>query len=269
MPSVLINSIDDPRLAPYRNLKETNATRWAGRFIAEGEKLVRRLLASDFPVESILVGRRFETRFAPLIPPEVPLWIVPDELIDSLVGFNFHRGILAAGLRRPAIALEQLAPPGRPVTLVVCPNVQDPENLGAILRIAAAFGCDGVIVGRGGADPFSRRVLRVSMGAGLRVPVVESPDIEADLRRVGGELNVELAATVLDPLAEPLANARRQERLALLFGGEGHGLEPRIVALAHRRITIPMQGGTDSLNVAVAAGIFLHHFAASGPNTQA
>ncbi len=269
MSRFLINSIDDPRLEPYRNLKETNATRWAGRFVCEGEKLVRRLLASDFPVESVLIADRFEERLGPLVPPEAPVWIVPEEMVERLVGFNFHRGILACGLRKPAPRLEQLAPAGGPAMLVVCPDVQDPENLGAILRIGAAFGVGGAIVGAGAADPFSRRVLRVSMGAALRIPVLESADIEADLQRLAGELDVQLIATLLDPAAEPLAAAARPARFALLLGSEGHGLDPRIVALCQRRVTIPMQPGTDSLNVAVAAGIFLHHFSAAAGEDNA
>ena len=260
MPRELITSIDDPRLEPYRNLKDTNRTRWAGLFIAEGEKLVRRLLGSDYPVDSILLSDRFEQQLAPLVPPEVPLWVVPDAMVETLVGFNFHRGILACGRRKPEPELGELAPLGRRVTLIICPNVQDPENLGSILRIAAALGGDGVIVGTAAADPFSRRVLRVSMGAALRVPVRQSANIAADLRELAGPLGVQLAATVLDPTAEPLDQATRPDRFAILLGSEGHGLPPEIVALCQRRITIPMHGGTDSLNVAVAAGILLYQF---------
>jgi tRNA G18 (ribose-2'-O)-methylase SpoU len=260
MPHVRINSLDDPRLEPYRHLKDTNRTRWASLFICEGEKLVRRLLASGFSVESLLISGRFERHFDALAPQDVPLWIVPDELIQPLVGFNFHRGILACGRRRANPPLEEIAQLGRPMTLVICPEVQDPENLGAILRISSAFGVDGVLIGRGSADPFSRRVLRVSMGASLRLPVREASDIVADLDQLRDLLAVDLAATVLDRSAERLATATRPDRFALLFGSEGHGLDPAIVALCDRRLTIPMNPGTDSLNVAVAAGIFLHHF---------
>ncbi|HKD37511.1 MAG TPA: RNA methyltransferase [Pirellulales bacterium] len=263
MPAIRLNSLGDPRLEPYRHLKDTNRTRWAELFICEGEKLVRRLIASDFSIESVLISHRFEEQLGSLAAPDVPLLILPDELVEPLVGFNFHRGILACGRRRPNLALDELAPQNKRLTLVICPEVQDPENLGAILRISAAFGVDAVLVGRGSADPFSRRVLRVSMGASLRVPIRAAADIAADIRHLRDWLDVELAATVLDPTAEPLSTANRGDRFALLFGSEGHGLAPAIVALCRRRITIPMQRGTDSLNVAVAAGIFLHHFGGS------
>ena len=260
MPLVRINSLDDPRLAPYRHLKDTNQSRWAGQFICEGEKLVRRLLASRFPVDSLLIGERFVERFAGLPPADVPVWVVPDDLIEPLVGFDFHRGILACGRRLPNPSLDELAPLGGPLTLAICPNVQDPENLGAILRISNAFGVHGVLTGRGSADPFSRRVLRVSMGASLYVPIRESHEVKAELMKLRETLGVQLAATVLDETAEPLTRAKRPDRFGLLFGNEGHGLDPEIVALCDRRLTIPMHQRADSLNVAVAAGIFLYHF---------
>jgi tRNA G18 (ribose-2'-O)-methylase SpoU len=267
LPLVSLTSLDDPRLETFRHLKDTNRTRWTGRFIAEGEKLVRRLLASDFPIESVLLSERFVPQWQALLPPDLPVLVVPDELVEPLVGFNFHRGILACGRRKPPVSLAELLPLDKAVTLVVCPEVQDPENLGSILRLAAAFDVEGVLVGQGSADPFSRRVLRVSMGAALRVPVVESHNIEANLRQIAGPLAVELLATVLDPRAEPLASAARPKRLALLLGSEGHGLRSEWIAACARRITIPMPGEVDSLNVAVAAGIFLYHFCCASRGT--
>jgi tRNA G18 (ribose-2'-O)-methylase SpoU len=261
MPAIEIASLDDPRLEPYRHLKDTNRTRWAGLFVAEGEKLVRRLLASDYETASVLVGRRYAEEFRSLAPEETPLLVVPDDWVEDLVGFNFHRGVLACGRRRPNPAWQETLPPGGGrATAVVCPDVQDPENLGAILRISSAFGVDLVLLGPRSADPLSRRVLRVSMGAALSVPLVRSDDLPADLERLRGEFGLQLAATVLDADAEPLETARRPARLAILLGSEGHGLERSLVVRCDRRITIPMQRGTDSLNVAVAAGIFLYHF---------
>jgi tRNA G18 (ribose-2'-O)-methylase SpoU len=109
------------------------------------------------------------------------------------------------------------------------------------------------------ADPFSRRVLRVSMGAALHLPIVESRDLAADLAELAAA-RFELVAAVLDPAAEPLAKVRRGKRLALLLGGEGHGLAAQWLTLCHRRVTIPMQVGIDSLNVAVAAAVLLYEF---------
>ena len=261
MPVVEIGALDDPRLAPYRELKKSNLTRWSGLFVAEGEKLVRRLLASDYETASLLVGRRYLEEFAALAPAETPVLAIPDEWVESLVGFNFHRGVLACGKRRANPALKDvLAAAEQRATVVVCPDVQDPENLGAILRIAAAFGVDLLMLGSRAADPLSRRVLRVSMGAALAVPLIRSDDLPANLGRLRSDFGFELAATVLDADAEPLNRAARPERIALLFGSEGHGLDRSLVERCDRRLTIAMQRGTDSLNVAVAAGMFLYHF---------
>jgi tRNA G18 (ribose-2'-O)-methylase SpoU len=273
MPQINVSSLDDPRVEPYRNLKDTNRTRWGNILIVEGEKLTRRLIASRFPVESVLLGRRFVEQLGPLVPPDVPTFVVPDELVEPLVGYNFHRGILACGRRLPGPRLEELATVGncageaasaivtRSVTstlaLVVCPDVQDPVNLGSILRIANAFGAEGVLIGRGSADPFSRRVLRVSMGAALRVPIVETENMIAALDTLKA-FDVQLLATVLAADAEPLNTFTCPPRFALLLGSEGHGLSPEIIARCDHRLTIPMRDGVDSLNVAVAAGIFLH-----------
>ena len=144
-------------------------------------------------------------------------------------------------------------------TIVVCPDVQDPTNLGSIIRTSAAFGCAAVVLGRSCADPFSRRVLRVSMGAALAVPVVEARDLAADVQALQGA-EFEIVASVIDRHAQPLASEPRAARLALLLGGEGHGLTDDWLAVADRRVTIPMQLGIDSLNVAVAAAVLLYEF---------
>jgi tRNA G18 (ribose-2'-O)-methylase SpoU len=262
MPLVPIRSLDDPRLDIYRDLKRSNLTRWSGRFIAEGAKVVERLLASDFPVESVLVSeRRVEQLFA-TVPVDVPVLVVPQELAEQLVGYNFHTGVLACGRRKPAPDLDVLLrDAASPVTLVACPNVDDPENLGAIIRLCRAFGVAALLLGGECADPFSRRVLRVSMGNAFRLPIVDSEDLRRDLEHLRAAWRVELTATALDQGAEELTGAGRAERIALLFGNEAHGLDREWIELCDRRITIPMHGGTDSLNVAVAAGIFLFHLA--------
>lgn len=260
-----IDDLDDPRLVPYRQLKQSNLTRWSGLFVAEGEKLTRRLLESDLEVASVLLGRSYVEAFAAMLKAETPAFVVPDDLVEQIVGFNFHRGVLACGRRRLGRVIDEVVGGRDDATVVVCPDVQDPENMGAILRIAAAFGVDAVVLGRRCADPFSRRVLRVSMGAALRLPLVESDDLVGDLKRLRDGWSYELIATVLDADAEPLARTSRHGRMAILFGSEGHGLERELAELCNRKVTIPMEPGTDSLNVAVAAGIFLHHFCRTLP----
>lgn len=226
--------------------------------MCEGEKLVRRLAESPFETASLLVGQHWSDEFENLAP-DAPMYVVPDDWVEQIIGFNFHRGVLACGRRRPTADVAKLCVSiGLRATLVVCPDVQDPENLGAILRIASAFGVSGVVLGQKTADPFSRRVLRVSMGASLRVPLAASANLSTDLEWLARECGFQRWATVLDFDARPLGTITRPERLALLFGSEGHGLDRELVSACDERVTIPMNPGVDSLNVAVAAGIFLH-----------
>lgn len=262
MPLDPIDDLSDPRLAPYRSLKQTNLTRWSGLFIAEGERVVRRLLASRFVTRSVLLSSR-KSRLAE--DPEFAtrqVFVLDQSLAELLVGYRFHAGVLACGERGPAVRMEALlneTPPMRPHVAVICPHITDPDNLGTIIRLCAGFGAGPLILGTGSSDPFSRRTLRISMGYALHVPLVESDDLSHDLNLLKAR-GFRLAATVLDESAQPLHMAEGSDRIALIFGNEADGLDPHWVAAADVKLTIPMSGGTDSLNVSLAAGIFLHHF---------
>ncbi len=258
---VPVTTIDDPRLGPYRELNQRNLTRQSGLFIAEGGTVVERLIASRYETASVLAELAYAEHYLPRLPADVPIYVASRGLLQETIGFHFHRGILASGRRQPVASMDPiLASLGtRRSTIVVCPDVQDPTNLGSIIRSAAAFGCAAIVLGGRCADPFSRRVLRVSMGAALTLPIVESRDLAGDLRRLA-DARFQLVAAVIERAAEPLSSARRGERLALLLGSEGHGLSNEWLTLAHRRVTIPMQLGIDSLNVAVAASVLLYHF---------
>ena len=256
-----IDSLDDPRVVVYRNLKDRALVRLEGRFIAEGLLVVRRLLGSDYAVESVLVAERRAEEVAPHVPPDVPVYVAPAKEISRIVGFGFHSGVLACGRRKPLPSLDDVAATwAGPTTLVVLPKITDTENLGGLLRISAAFGAAAVVLGGECCDPFYRRAIRVSMGTAFTLPIVRSGNLHTDLTRLRDEWHFDLAAAVLDADAEPLQSARRGERLALLFGNEAAGLDNETLALCTRRLTLPMQLGTDSLNVAVAAAVFLYHF---------
>ena len=262
MPRIAVHDLADPRLAPYRNLNEQNLTRHSGLFIAEGDKIAERLIASRFPVASLLCVAEWAERLEPRAPAQTPIYVAAPKLLESIIGFNFHRGVLACGRRLSATTIAKIIGlAGEDATIVVCPDVQDPTNLGSIIRTAAAFGCAAIVLGRRCADPLSRRVLRVSMGAALRLPIVESRDLAADVQELRSA-GFQLVATVTDADAHPLDCFVRPRRLAILLGSEGHGLDEEWLALADERVTIAMQPGIDSLNVAVAAAVVLYHCSA-------
>jgi tRNA G18 (ribose-2'-O)-methylase SpoU len=259
MPIVPIPSLSDPRVAPYRNLKDRDLAREGDRFIAESEHVVRRLIESDFPIESVLLEERRAEEIAPLVPPGIPIYVAPKSLMTQILGFKFHSGVIACARRKPSATLEQIAS-APDATIVVCPDLNNAENLGSIIRIASGFGASGILLGPHCVDPFWRLSIRVSMGNVFKLPIVRSNDLISDLHRLYRDFAVETFATILDESAESLENVQRPPKIALLFGGEAHGLAPEVVAACRRRVTIPMKLGTDSLNVSVTAGIFLYHF---------
>jgi len=261
MPVEHVDHPDDARLDPFRQLNRVNLARGSGRFIAEGRFVVERLIASRFPVESILLT---ETRYHKLrdqLPEETTtIYVVPRSIVKKLVGFHFHAGILACGRRQPLDDLDSLLEnAAEPETFVVCPRTTDPVNLGNIIRLCRAFAVRALLLGPGCADPFSRRALRISMGNAFFLPIVESTDLPADLVHLRDVHGVEPAAMVAERDATPLTAVTRPNRLALLFGHEGEGLAEQWHRLCRRRWTIPMAEGTDSLNVAASAAIALYH----------
>lgn len=261
-----IDSLDDPRIAPYRDMKDRELARHGDRFIAEGEQVVRRLLNSDYPVESLLLSRKRHQEIAPLAPPGLPVYVVENDLIPHVVGFKFHNGVMGCGRRKPRESLDEVmsrataAAGGGPLTLVVLPDLASTENLGSLIRISAAFGAGALVLGERSCDPFWRQSVRVSMGTIFSLPLVQSDDLLRDLRRLRERWGVQHIGTVLADDAEPLAQATRPERIALLFGNEAQGLGDDLLAECDRRVTIPMKLGTDSLNVAIAAAVCLYHF---------
>lgn len=265
MNRISIDDLDDPRVSVYSNLTSSKLTRRSGRFIAEGRFNVQRLLESDFQIESLLVSEHALHAVADWLPDDVPIYVGPRLMVEELIGFKFHQGVLACGFRKPSAKLADLIHDQSSGLLVVVPHVCDPENIGQLVRTAAAFGADGMLLGPGCADPFSRRVLRVSMGNVLFIPIVESVDLVDDLRRLQSTADYRMVAAMLDDEATPLETIERPPRMCLMFGNEASGLDAACLELADVRATIPMSRDIDSLNVSVAAGVFLYHFTRSMP----
>jgi tRNA G18 (ribose-2'-O)-methylase SpoU len=260
-----IDSLSDSRLSPYRNLKDRELAVDDGRFIAESQHVVRRLLASDFSVESVLVAQSRAAEIALIVPRQVALYVVPDELVNEVVGFKFHSGVIACGRRKPPQPIDGFLPAkDRRSLLVICPDLISHENLGSLIRISSAFGADAMLLGPRCCDPFYRMCIRVSMGTVFSLPILQSQDLEADLQLMKDQWYYELVAAVLSDSAQPLNSVNPIRRLGVLFGNDAQGLAAEHVELCDRQVTIPMQRGTDSLNVAVAAGIFLYELTRQG-----
>lgn len=256
-----IHSLEDPRIAGYRNLPD-RTLRGESIFIAEGKLVALRLLESAYGVESVLTTPEHAEQMVERVGERAPIFVAPEALIHQIVGYPFHRGVLALGRRPPQTPtwsglMEQFAL-DKPLRLVVLPEIHQAENLGLIFRSAAAFGMDVVLLGPKTVDPLSRRSIRLSMGGVLHIPWARSEHFLEDLRELGLRWQVVRVAAVVDASALPLHQFSWPERAAVLLGHEFEGLPASIQRLCDVRLTIPMHSPMDSLNVGVAAGIFLY-----------
>jgi tRNA G18 (ribose-2'-O)-methylase SpoU len=258
---IAIDDPSDPRVAPYREVRDRDVVGRHGGFIAEGEVVLRVFARSPlYRARSLLIAENRLGRLADLIAPfrgRAPIYAASQTVMDAIVGFNIHRGILAFGLRGPEISAGELLAslPTRSIVLALF-GISNHDNVGGIFRNAAAFGVSAVLIDGACCDPLYRKAIRVSVGGALTVPFARlSPDENAlDLLERHG-----FAAVALSPAgATPLANLAPSERTALLLGAEGRGLPAAILARADT-VIIPMAAGFDSLNVAVTSGIVLHH----------
>ena len=261
---VPIDSLDDSRLTPYRNLRE-RTLRGESAFIAEGHLVTERLLDSPFETESLLTWAEGAANFQPSFAAKIkerPVYTLPrKENLSLIAGFPFHQGILALGRRKSLPDFVQAMGEWgtAPGTWIVLPNATKPDNLGLAFRSAAALGASGVVLGERCCDPFSRRALRVSMGGVLQTPVVQARDLRREISTLRKTSALHFYATLLDTNAVELASfPKRPEQVAILFGNEYSGLDPEDAALCELKLTIPMAPNVDSLNLGVSVGIFLY-----------
>ena len=272
MRAVAVESHDDPRVADYRNVRDADLRVCDGLFMTEGRLNVKRLITvSPYRTRSVFVteaGLRGIRPALERLDAQTPVYVAAAPLLHAVVGYAMHRGCLAAGERgRPPELVDflaSLAARGREhaITLLVLEDVTNSENVGAIFRNALALGADAVVLTRRCVDPLYRRSIRVSMGAALRVPYARAADGPAALVALAraGFTSIALATGAG---ATPLARSgAAPERLALWLGSEGGGLSAEVLARIERRVAIPMGPGADSLNVATASGIALHHYRA-------
>lgn len=261
---IVIHDPADPRIEPYRDIRERDLVGRQRLFVAEGTVVLEKLVDGTTHVpQSLLIADKRLAALEPLIarlPEDTPVFVATQAVIDAIAGFPLHRGVLAIGHRRDARSADDLLAeavqryPNADVLLLSA--IANHDNIGGIFRNAAAFGVAAILLDADCCDPLYRKAIRVSVGAALTVPFARlerGEDPLALFDRHG------FAPVALSPAgAAPLSEWQPAARNAVMLGAEGPGLDPALLART-RTVTIPMAAGFDSLNVATTSGIVLHH----------
>lgn len=251
----------DGRVDDYRDLNDPAIRRRVEGdhlFIAEGPMAVLRLLSSGHRVRSVLVEERKLPRVLADLDAaggtDATVLTTSRDLLRRIVGFDLHRGIVAAADRRPLASIDELIGPSGRCRIAVLEGLNDPENVGAVARSARAFGLDGLLLDPTCTDPYSRRTVRVSMGEVLHLRVARGTDWPGSLDTLHSAGVTTWAMTPMSD-ADDLWTLDVPARLALVLGAEGPGLHPSTIARCDRAVRIPIATGVDSLNVGAAAAV--------------
>jgi tRNA G18 (ribose-2'-O)-methylase SpoU len=258
-----VASLDLDELAPYRTLRRPQDHLQQGIFVAEGEKVVKRLVdSSGLTVISMLMTPKwYQLLVADLqksIAPKVTIYVAEKELLQTIVGFPLHQGIMA-------VARVPETPPLRdvftvastPYLLVALDGLVNAENVGVIVRNSGAFGVDAILVGENCSSPYLRRAVRSSMGAVFALPIIHTSDLAGSLKELDEKRNIRVVlANPSDGI--PLEEADLTGNLCIVFGNEGAGLSKEVLNMPMMRVAIPMKSSTDSLNVASASAVLLY-----------
>jgi len=273
-----ISSFDAPELQPYATMRRPLEHERQGIFVAEGVKVVRRLLESSFAVVSVVLPEKWLDEFRPLLearPEPVAVYLAEKNLLETLTGFSMFQGVLAVGKIPPPASLDEILsgnPPPR--LLVALDGLANAENLGALVRNCVAFGVQALIAGETTSSPFLRRAVRNSMGTILQLPVIELAKL-GQRHQFTSKPN-STALTLVECLrqlrdrgvrciaAHPhtdkkfLAESDFTRDCCLVFGSEGEGISPAVLNACDEAVAIPMPPAVDSLNVGAAAAVFLY-----------
>jgi RNA methyltransferase, TrmH family len=243
---VIIRSKDNPSFKALQKLcQQSRARSQANVCLLEGEHLIEMYVAKIGPLQSlVLAERQADTKAYPAD----NTFSLSDALYDSLSGLVTPGGVLAVA------AVPTTQPKTDPKRLLVLEDIQDPGNLGSLLRTAAAVGVDEVWCSPSCTFAWSPKTVRASQGAQFAVNIRENVDCATELAAFKGDI----IATCLQD-AVPYRQWQAKARWAILMGSEGQGLSEALRSLATHRLLIPMQGGVESLNVGVAAGVLLYH----------
>lgn len=263
---VVITGLDDPRVEVFRDVRDRDLRGRSGIFMAESEMVVRRLLRTPERLHSLLLSPAKHARLAEAIkgvPDDVGVYVAELDVIEGIAGFHIHRGVLAAGWRpsEQDVVFDRLLeriPPRGPCVILAAAGINNADNMGGLFRTAAAFGVDHVLFAGDCCDPLYRKSVRVSMGHVLSVPWAQCEELPGALQLLRDQHGFQVVAAESGEDARSLDACTFAERVIIVVGAEGHGLSQEVLRCADQIAEIPMADGVPSLNVVVAAGIFLN-----------
>jgi tRNA G18 (ribose-2'-O)-methylase SpoU len=260
MKYLLSNTASFADLEPYTNLK---LSRTGSLFIAEGEKVVSRLLASDLEIVSLyLTKEHFDDKRTQIEAHDqaeiVQVILATKNDMECIVGFPLHQGIMAAARIPSEPDLDEvIARSGRPLLFIVLDTIADAENIGSIYRTALAIGASAIIINNKSVSPWIRRAVRVSMGAVFTIPTITVTDHIETIQLLTSRQISTFAAEVT-PSARPVWDIDLTGDIAVLFGSEGYGIGRQLLEQCSGVIQIPMSNDVNSLNIGIAQGMVLY-----------
>lgn len=243
-----LTSFRNPRVILWRSLGERKARLETGLFLIEGYKMVQEAFEAHRLPEALLI-REDQLDRLPAGLPDCESFLLPANVFDAVCDVKTPQGIAA-------VLKTETLPPAVGSRLIALDDVQDPGNVGTILRTADAAGMTGVLLSRGCADVFSPKVLRATMGSIFRMGITVTDDLPEALRGLKNQ-----GFSILSSQLDGSPFYRREtipEPYCLIVGNEGNGISEAVRATATHRLKLPMRGGAESLNAAVAAGIMMY-----------
>ena len=257
-----VDSLHLPELEAYRTLKRPLEHQLAGFFVAEGEKVVRRLLESHLRVRSLLLTQEWLDAYQPLLKSRteaMEIYVSEKRVMEEIVGFRLHKGVMAIADIPKAITMEEASAASmHPHLFVAVDGIMNSENLGVIARNCASFGVNALLVGENSCDPYLRRAVRNSMGSIFTLPIVRLSSIAAELAQIRDSFGLRLIGAHPRNSSSALEKVDFKRDCCVVFGAEGEGISGKVLALCDELATIPMLRGVDSINVGSASAVVLY-----------
>ena len=264
--AIEITTLEDPRVEPFRNVRDADLRGRDHLCMVESEMVVRRLLDTDWEIHSVLVSPTKCQRLASVLRDrDVPILVADISLMSEITGFNIHRGVLAAVRRPPPEShsvqrLIQKFQGKEQLSLLMAEGITNIDNMGSLFRNAAAFGVDGIVLDESCCDPLYRKSIRVSMGHALSIPFAITEDWNSELHELKQALSIKLIGCEISENAVPMWEVEQGDRFGLVMGGEKHGLTQSTIDTCDAIAQIPMSARVPSINVGVASAVALYEF---------